>query len=76
MRINVEGSETSSSTTQLPEGVLPSPSPHAVNEVFPSTTSHESGEQHEDITDTESEDSIDTQDGGNELPQSPPEVIE
>ena len=45
--------------------------PHAV---FPST--HESGEEHEDITDTESEDSINTQDKENELPQPPPKVIE
>ena len=46
-----------------------------MNEVFLSTTSHESDEEDEDITDRESEDSIETQDGGNELPQPPPEVI-
>ena len=57
--INGGGTETDSSTTQLPEQVLP-------HRVFPSTS--ESGEEHEDITETESEDSIDTQDGGNELP--------
>ena len=44
-----------------------------MNEEFPSTTSHESGEEREDITDTESED---FKDGGNELSQSPAEVIE
>ena len=66
--INDGGAETFSSTTQLPEKVLP---PQAV---FPST--RESVEDYEDVTDTESEDSIDTQDGGNELPQPPPEVIE
>ena len=54
------GSSTGSSTTELPDKVPP---PHAVS-------THENGE---DITDTESEDSTD---GGNELPQPPPEVIE
>ena len=52
-----EGGETGKSTTQLPAKVLP---PHGV---FPSR--HESGEEHEDITDTESANSIDTQHGGN-----------
>ena len=47
-----------------------------MNEVFPSTTSRESGEEHEDTTDTEFEDSIDTRDGGNEVPQPPPEETE
>ena len=58
--INDGGAETGSSTIQLPDMLPP---PHAVS-------THESGEY---ITDTESEDSTD---GGNELPQPPPEVIE
>ena len=33
--INDGGSETSPSTTQFPEKVLSSPSPHAMNELFP-----------------------------------------
>ena len=59
--INDGGAETGSSTTQLPDKVQPL---HAV---------YQHTESREDITDTESEDSTD---GGNELPQPPPEVIE